>query len=486
MGAFCAIAAGPALAAPLQFSDREDGISCSYFDVGLLLAWPGGVAEWLDARQQRNGKSAYATVVNEQNDSRRVLRWEVSALVKAWASGQVPNDGLLLLAQGGGLEFHAREDADASLRPALSLVYADGATEYLAPAADAALDCSTYKGIGHRPTLHLSEQAKGVLRFDLDKLRRGKASAIRSAELILVRTPIQTWGRSSVAVFRLAAPLGSVGGAREDGLALGFSADQGIAKHPDVLFADGFEASRLSGAWKVEQLVRASMVARDDAQQFVPLNGKALRVIIPRGENLGLDLRYRFKPQHGREPDELYFRYYLRLAAGWTSASDGGKLPGFAATYGQAAWGGRPWHGGKGWSARGSFAQPVAKGHPAAGRVMVGNYVYHAEGDPIHGEVAPWMQGGVGGLLETDRWYCIEQHIKLNTPGKKDGVLRAWVDGRQVLERNTLRLRDLPDIHIEELWMNFFHGGTAPAVADMVAYVDALVIAKRYIGPMKP
>ena len=33
-------------------------------------------------------------------------------------------------------------------------------------------------------------------------------------------------------------------------------------------------------------------------------------------------------------------------------------------------------------------------------------------------------------FLENNRWYCVEQYAKMNTPTQNDGVLRVWVDGR--------------------------------------------------------
>ena len=38
-----------------------------------------------------------------------------------------------------------------------------------------------------------------------------------------------------------------------------------------------------------------------------------------------------------------------------------------------------------------------------------------------------WNRGGFAGL-ENNRWYHIEQVAEMNTPGKNDGVLRAWVE----------------------------------------------------------
>lgn len=179
----------------------------------------------------------------------------------------------------------------------------------------------------------------------------------------------------------------------------------------------------------------------------------------------------------------MYFRYYLRLARSWWNASDGGKLPGFAGTYGAAGWGGRPWNGVKGWSMRGHFGLHAPASHPAAGQTMLGTYAYHSKTSQF-GEPLPWAQADFAGLLGPDRWICVEQYLKLNTPGQEDGMLQVWVDGRLALENNNLRLRDLPTIHIEEVWMNVFHGGTRTAPAAMHAYIDSVVVARRYIGPV--
>ena len=51
-----------------------------------------------------------------------------------------------------------------------------------------------------------------------------------------------------------------------------------------------------------------------------------------------------------------------------------------------------------------------------------------------YGDIWVW-QNGYRGFLEKNRWYSIEQYLKLNTPGENDGVLRAWVDGRLAFEK---------------------------------------------------
>jgi hypothetical protein len=72
----------------------------------------------------------------------------------------------------------------------------------------------------------------------------------------------------------------------------------------------------------------------------------------------------------------------------------------------------------------------------------------------------------------------------MNTPGQNDGVLRAWIDGRLAYERTDWRWRDVDSLKIERIWMNVYHGGTVPAPQDVHLYIDNVVIARQYIGPM--
>src|SRR5213075_129893 len=84
----------------------------------------------------------------------------------------------------------------------------------------------------------------------------------------------------------------------------------------------------------------------------------------PAGDNLGLDMGYKFADKLGSEPEEIYFRYYLRLASDWRPSPDGGKLPGISATYGNTGWGGRKADGRSGWSMRGIFFRSPEAGSP--------------------------------------------------------------------------------------------------------------------------
>ncbi len=467
------------------FTDRQDGISSSFFDVGLLIPWDGGQPAWSDAEGRAGGSTPFASDVADARDRRRVRRLEITRLALSWWSGQRPHHGLILrLHSGSGVDFISRESSDPALRPQLRLEWADGNVRFVEPVADATLDRSTYRGLGTDRQLSARGHTWVALRFDMTALQAASPSQPTLVELVLVRAS-EAHGAYRLDLFELRPPFGGAVPLRADGVARRYTADAGIGNDPDVLFADSFESRHLDGRWKQGAPAAFDIIDRDASNGFRPVAGRALRIVIRRGQQLGLDLRYRFRDQLGSEPVEVYFRYYLRLAQSWFRAAEGGKLPGLAGTYGQAGWGGRPWHGHKGWSLRGSYGTPPPLGHPAHGRLLLGTYAYHSRSTG-YGEGFGWLGSAMAGLIEPDRWYCIEQRVRLNTPGNDDGVLQVWIDGRPVLSRVDLRLRDVDRLRIEEVWMNFFHGGMLAAPADMHAYIDAVVVARRYIGPMGP
>ena len=247
----------------VPFSDRDDRISCAYYDVGLGAPWQARGAGWLDAEDTPQGTRAHAAFQVEASDQRRVHRADVSALVKGWWSGRWPDHGLLLrTVNNSGVSCHARESNDAALRPQLILQWPGGRRLFVEPAADATLDCSTHRGVGRTPTLTLNTDKAVAIRFDLAAVPQERP-AQETLELVLVK---------------------------------------------------------------------------------------------PAGET------------------------------------------------------------------------------PSA-----------------------------------------EQHLKLNTPGQGNGVLQVWVNDQLALSRTNLRLRDLPTIRIQEIWMNFYHGGTQPAPLAMHAYGDNVV-----------
>ena len=162
-------------------------------------------------------------------------------------------------------------------------------------------------------------------------------------------------------------------------------------------YTTGFESSRWVRAW-VESNDKGNydLVTEDPQRRFEPLRGHALRVAIPAGKHYGITAEYVFDHRIGHEPEEIYFRYYLRLADDWDPQNNG-KLPGISATYGVAGWGGRPTKGDDGWSARGLFRK--AQG----GITRTGFYCYHMDMTGKYGNGWLWERNDLG-ALEKNRW----------------------------------------------------------------------------------
>jgi hypothetical protein len=262
------------------------------------------------------------------------------------------------------------------------------------------------------------------------------------------------------------------------GLAAKYAGDEGIEKDPNVILFTDFESDEWHKHWSGRKRETVRVVIEDKERSFEPLQNKALQIKVSKGEHYGASIEYKFKDNTGSEPEEIYFRYYLRFGSDWNPRR-GGKLPGISGTYGRAGWGGRPSNGRNGWSARGQF-----RGQ-RDGKTPIGFYCYHADMRGRYGSAWIWQRDRLG-YLENNQWYCVEQYVRMNTPEKNDGVLRGWVDGKLAFEKTDVRMRDVSGLNIECIWINIYHGGTWTADSDDHLFIDNVVIANQYIGPMLP
>lgn len=466
-----------------RLSDGPEGVSCNFFSTAGRLAWtkPGG--DWIDASSEPHGdhpfSSAPASVVAGQ-----VTELDLAALLAAIHTREQTFGGLLLryLGRGGTVAFHARESADMSSRPSLKIRLNDGSTTTLSPVADSVLDCSTLRALGGGAAFKLSSSQSAFIEFDLSGV---DLSRVVSATLSLTAQRVWSTLTGEIGVFLATLPgADRAQDAMPIGIASGFARDRNIQSHPAVFFATGFEDKAISSGWS--QMFRKSqavLVDSADENGFVPLQGNALKVSLIPQQNLGLDLRYDFAKELGEEPSAAYLRYYLMFGKNWKPDVDGGKLPGFAGTYNQGGWGQRRSDGTNGWSVRGAFARQAPSNYLKPQPLAIGSYAYHADTEGRSGAFWGWNLGPTG-LLDAGRWYAIEQHVRMNTPGKNDGEFRAWIDGQLVFERTDLRFRDIDTLKIETAWFNVYHGGTAKPAREMSLYIDNVVIASEYIGPM--
>jgi hypothetical protein len=412
------------------------------------------------------------------------VRWDATALVAHWQKPDAWPGAVHLRGvqggKGGAASFVSREGVDATQRPLLKLAWSDGRESELLPLADAHLPCPNFRNAGQEPQIKIAGGVNAVLLFDLPQ-RPGHRVIKASLSLVSLH---QSGGGALVGLYAGRRP-GGVPGAVQSGLAAKYPQDRGLDRDSDVWFVDRFESNAATRKWLADSDTERVRFAQrpDDRTRFEPFDAAALEVTLPKGGTQALNSHIRFSGHAGDEPTEAYFRYYLRLADNWDPTVDGGKLPGLSGTYGRAGWGGRKPDGANGWSARGSFLRQPPDGSVLDGVRAVGSYVYHAGMTDRYGDTWGWNLAPAG-LLQKNRWYSIEQHVRLNTPGQADGILQAWVDGRLVFSRTDLRFRDTDTLRIESVWMNVYHGGTQRAPQDMTLFIDNLVVARRYIGPM--
>ncbi|MFP4171451.1 MAG: polysaccharide lyase [Candidatus Hydrogenedentota bacterium] len=204
-----------------------------------------------------------------------------------------------------------------------------------------------------------------------------------------------------------------------------------------------------------------------------------LRVGIPEGSHYGASMQVPMRETFGEEPEEATARYWLYVPGDFAfhERHGGGKLPGFTGRYGEAGWGGRRADGTNGWSARMGF-QPPHEGLDED--VGLSFYIYHADMGQW-GDTDQWEEGANKG-----EWRQIDQYVRMNTPGEHDGVLRGWVNGELVFERDDLLFRQAGYEHlrIEELYFNIYYGGSWSSPVDTAFYFrDLKIWPGREVAP---
>ncbi|MDX1540346.1 MAG: hypothetical protein R3349_02970 [Geminicoccaceae bacterium] len=135
--------------------------------------------------------------------------------------------------------------------------------------------------------------------------------------------------------------------------------------------------------------------------------------------------------------------YRVRFSEGFDFAR-GGKLPGLHG--GRAPSGGEDVSGEDGFSVRFMWR--------ADGQGELYEYIVNASTDfGLSIGRGTWR-------FPTGRWLELQLEVVLNTPGRADGVARAWVDRHPVVDQTDVAYRTVDDIHISGLMFSTFFGGS--------------------------
>ena len=279
--------------------------------------------------------------------------------------------------------------------------------------------------------------------------------------------------------------------------------DEGIENDPDVLYVENFEdsLSRIESRY-TDVLNPAGMSLVTDVPPGS--HGRySLKITNVGGQNTGGHL---FRDLRPGLDGTIYVRYYVkypRISRTYIHHEGlwiGGYEPsttypdpraGFCGLDGRLSIAYEPsdrdstlgtylyWSGMKSWN---------------GGTSCYGNDVLHNEPHPNH--------------LIWDRWICVELKIKLNDPvTASNGELEIWQDGMEVGHwgpgypngrwvkdtwvRNPadppfegFRWRKDAGLNINYFWIEFFDDTSPAGVSHYIQY-DHLVIARKYIGPLK-
>jgi hypothetical protein len=165
----------------------------------------------------------------------------------------------------------------------------------------------------------------------------------------------------------------------------------------------------------------------------------------------------------------LHLRYYVRFGENFDFVK-GGKLPGLFG--GSMRAGGQIPDGTNGFSTR---------------------FMWRRQGQ---GEVYAYLPTSVQHGTSLGRgswrfvpgtWHLVEQEVRLNTPGQKDGIVRVWIDGQGVLENTTLVFRSVDSVRIEGiLFSTFFGGNDGSWATPKTTHADfaAVAVGAQYLGPV--
>jgi hypothetical protein len=143
-----------------------------------------------------------------------------------------------------------------------------------------------------------------------------------------------------------------------------------------------------------------------------------------------------------------------------------------------------------------SYERTVYSEAPSPGNLTV--YVYHPEqrgdyGDIFHssGLISPntSLPGDFGAFFVSrpdvlptlDRWHCHEFMVQANTPGRRDGRIACWFDGKLIADYPNMRLRDPDTLKIDYLTIGGYINPNKLRTNKI--WFDDVVAATSYIGP---
>lgn len=258
--------------------------------------------------------------------------------------------------------------------------------------------------------------------------------------------------------------------------------------HPEWIFCDDFENDTA--------FVRQGRYFEygDDDGKFIAIDGvglggsRGMRAIFEPGKgNAGcLHLGFGKMPhsrfdrgiRSGEDFREVYYRMYLKMQKGWRGNPHKlSRATVFAGADFSQAMIAHIWQGTVNYDEDGLGIDPVrcvdknsnvkCKGYNDFANM---DWLGHVSG------VTPIFDSRHDGI-----WYCVEAHVKLNDPGKSNGVHEFWIDGNREVRRDDLNfVESYTDYGINAVYLENYIGRGMPQRQER--YFDNFVVSTQPIG----
>jgi len=178
----------------------------------------------------------------------------------------------------------------------------------------------------------------------------------------------------------------------------------------------------------------------------------------------------------GERFTDIYWRHYVKHQTGWTGApAKMSRATGFVSDSWNQAFILHVWSG------QGSTLTLDPVRGVRDGRVVTTKYNDFGN--------FKWLGNSPSGRFpvhstgEAGRWICVEARLKLNTPGKADGVAQLWIDGVLDAERSAMDYRGTyEDRTINAVLLEAYWNSGSPV--DQTRWYDDFVVSTKPIGPV--
>ncbi len=270
------------------------------------------------------------------------------------------------------------------------------------------------------------------------------------------------------------------------GLAAKLKVAAELDRHDSIIFADDFESGDMGAKWdETSDRDQQSLAWVDESASSPVLGKRSLQVTARLKSSTGGGFTKWFESS-----DRLFIRFYTKfhpdcdyvhhfctlranksLQGGdrWSGFGGAGLLPDGNSRFSTAI---EPWGNWGEWKPPGqwNFYSYWHKMNPSPDKKYWGN------------GFRPESQTNI----ERGKWICVEFMLVHNTPGQANGEQAFWIDGELRGHWRGFHWRTNPELMANAFTLESYVTDRWTKQEVNIVYFDNVVIAKEYIGPVKP